>query len=189
MQLKAYMNIPYTRLRIHSSPYDYIFTHTEVSLNFENGDTFGWLTHQLSRGRLPMWLSVGLEAHVKGQLGIFVPTNHNFAKGTHFSDLSFMPGTWRTAERAAAIDMAYNFISNLAKMGLLAELVALYQDGETQQANYKAENHFYNHFGWHINTSATWGFASFVNAYVITSQSTWATAEIAIRYLSTTLSA
>ncbi|MCL2855086.1 MAG: hypothetical protein FWE21_05650 [Defluviitaleaceae bacterium] len=151
-QLSNYMDIPYARLRIHSSPYDYTFTNIEVSLNFESGDTFGWLTNQLSRGRLPLWLSTGLEAYAKSQLGIFTPTNQNFATDTHFSDLAFMPSMWRTNERANAIDMAYHFTSHLAEFGLLAELVALYQDDENRQANYKAAQHFYNHFGWSMNT-------------------------------------
>ncbi|MCL2854528.1 MAG: hypothetical protein FWE21_02795 [Defluviitaleaceae bacterium] len=155
LQLENYIAIPYFRLQIYNTPNpkNYRFSHVEISVNFDNNDTFGWLANQLSRNHLPMWLSVGLEAYVKTNLGIFAPTDSSFLSGTHFSDLSFAPNMQRTTERNIAINMAYDFTSHLSESDILLDLVALYQTGHTYQANEKASRHFYNHFGWHMHTA------------------------------------
>ena len=46
---------------------------TEVTINFDDMNTFGWFVYVWSGGSLPMWLSAGLEAVARADTGSFAP--------------------------------------------------------------------------------------------------------------------
>jgi len=108
--LDQFMDIPYFQLRIRhtTNPQNYHFSATEISFNLDNDDTFGWLAHILSRGSMPMWLSVGLEAYVRAGLGLFAPASHNPSFALNNS--VFLPYLWGTEEHTQAINAAYHSV-------------------------------------------------------------------------------
>ena len=123
--LEAFIEIPYTQLRIRhtSDPQDLYFSAIEVSLNFDTLHTFGWLTHILSRGELPMWLSAGLEAYVKEGLGLFVPNSYD-DELVRVSDMAFLPCRLGTDEHMVAISSTYDIVADLSRNGELEGIIS-----------------------------------------------------------------
>ena len=124
-RLGDFIEIPYAQLRIRHTlePQDFHFSATEVSLNFNDIHTFGWLTHILSRGELPMWLSAGLEAYVKADLGLFAPMEYTGMS----DDLEFLPSGLGTDHHAKAISNAYHMVAEMSRNNLLGHKL-LYAD-------------------------------------------------------------
>jgi len=159
-EVENFIDVPYFQLRVHhtTNPQDLRFSATEVSLNFNDLNTFGWLTHILSRGELPVWLSVGLEAYIKSDLGLFAPTQIDLTSLDYFGDIPFAPKNWGTTENYVAINIAYSLINHLLENDLLSDVIA-------QPSN--ASSHFYDHFGRHMNTSLSLDFFYMIGGYSI----------------------
>ncbi|MCL2573904.1 MAG: hypothetical protein FWE34_05050 [Defluviitaleaceae bacterium] len=158
--LEKFINIPDAQFRINASPADplsYTFTHNELSINFDNNDTFGWFTHAMSRGNLPVWLSVGLEAYIRADAGMFSPTHdistQELGLSRPFGDISFVPEMWGTVEMNTAIDIAYLFVNHLSENNLLENLIETYMGGDIATANEMVEGYFYSYFGEEMDVS------------------------------------
>ncbi|MCL2573197.1 MAG: hypothetical protein FWE34_01440 [Defluviitaleaceae bacterium] len=159
--LEQFIAIPDTQIRINASQIDlldHIFTHNELSLNFGGNDTLGRFTHVVSRGNLPIWPSVGLEAYIMGNNGMFSSMSNEPQLVEHFGDFLFSPYMWYTTENAMAVDIAYLFVKHLSESDSLNELIALYMNGDSVSAGNLSEELFLNHFGYQMNTTITLNF-------------------------------
>jgi len=122
---------------------DFAISHSNVVLDFDNPSTFGWVATATTRGELPMWLTVGIEAVARCNVGLFVPTAApNFLPA--FADLSFQPAEWGSRMHMQSIDLAYHFVRQMLTNGDLAQLIELYSDifGADEEANALAEELF-----------------------------------------------
>jgi len=115
-----------------------------LSINHGDINTLGWLIHELSDRRLPIWFSAGIES-VARNLVDSPPSPGDIPRG--FGDFYFAPTFWGTEEQAKAILTAHHFVSYLYKNGLLAELAELYIQENTSAAHKFAEEHFYSFAG------------------------------------------
>ena len=122
---------------------DFAISHSNVVLDFDNPATFGWVAVATTRGDLPMWLNVGVEAIARSNVGLFVPTaTPNFPPV--FADLNFQPAEWGGHLHLQSIDTAYHFVRHMLANGDLSRLIDLYSDvfGADETANVLAQELF-----------------------------------------------
>jgi len=122
---------------------DFAISHSNVTLDFDNPVTFGWLVAATTRGELPMWLNVGIEAIARSNVGLFVPTPAPAFLPT-FGDLSFQPAEWGGIAHLQLIDVAYHFVRHMLTSGDLTRIIDLYSDifGNDETTNELAQGLF-----------------------------------------------
>ncbi|MCL2236159.1 MAG: hypothetical protein FWB98_06950 [Defluviitaleaceae bacterium] len=97
--------------------------------NHENANTKGWLVHIWTSGRIPMWLSAGMEVVALSNLGLFEPSDIIYIP-QNFGDLLLMPSNWGTQEQAQGIDAAYHFVRHLINTQAFDEIINLLVAGD-----------------------------------------------------------
>jgi hypothetical protein len=127
-------------------PYELSFS-APLTINHDDFNTFGWLVNRLSERRLPIWLSVGIEAIARENIGLPLPCLNELSIEENFGDFYFAPRFRDTPQREEAIVTAYHFVSFLHENGLLSELARQYVYGNIREANAKAKTHFYSFAG------------------------------------------
>jgi len=139
------------RINFASDIERYRLAGAEVTTSFDNSnvDTIGWIAHAMSLYRIPLWLSVGVEAVVRGDLGFFEPYGDVLDS---FGDLYFAPAVWGSTENRQAVTTAYYFVRFLQENDDLDTLLELYNDNENITANRLAAGWFYDFNGGVMDT-------------------------------------
>jgi len=122
---------------ISIAPNDIRITHDDIN-------TLGFFTHAWSGGRLPIWLTAGIEA-----VAIAEDTGRGFLAAQtarRLGDIYFTPAYNGTAEHNEAIDTAYRFARHLILAGEMNRLIDLYLSRDSY-ADELAERLFYE-FSW-----------------------------------------
>ena len=118
-----------------------------VTISRHSQHTMGWLAHTKSGNRLPMWLSVGIEAIARCNLYLYgnffnnIGTINNACPNCtivapppdsviwdSFGDSLFAPVSWGRAAQTDGIGIAYRFTRFLIEEGYFAGLVSYYMD-------------------------------------------------------------
>lgn len=114
----------------------YVFELNAARTNFDDMNTFGWLVYSWSLGRLPMWLSAGLEAVARADTGSFVPDGVDAVPPIFvLRDLGFAHINWGSPVQLQSVTAAYYFVRYLHDTGQLAEIVSQYLSSNIVQAN------------------------------------------------------
>ena len=133
----------------------------QVFINPMNPNTYGMMIYTLSLGRIPIWLSVGMEiAAGTGLEGDYTPGG--------LGDIYFAPFYWGTPGHTQAIATSYNFVRFLIDKDYLADIIDLYRNGNTSDADYMAAQIFYQFSGNKLNTFLNLSFSDTFYAYTIT---------------------
>jgi len=148
-----------------------------LSIRHDCLDNIGWLTHAKSEQRLPMWLSVGIEAVARSRIGLYSQSQIN-AFSENFGDLLFTPINWGATEHVNAVASSYSFVKFLDAYGYLPKIINYYMAHNQQSARALSSSAFYRfvgkygptthylHFdaegGYAFNTGTDMAFYSFV---------------------------
>jgi len=116
----------------------------EVSVNHDDINTFGWLTHVWSDGKLPIWISSGIESVALSNLGWHRFDDENMSG---LSDIYFAPISWGSHEQRQATNTAYNFIRHLIGINYIESLVELYMTENRTAAEKMASELFWDFNG------------------------------------------
>lgn len=127
-----------------TSDREYKFYDGEVWINPLVNHQSGWMVHALSDGRIPIWLSSGIEIFAKNIAGIGESPYNNLVFFDNFGDRYFTVCNWVHRRHAQAINLSYNFVKYLHENLYLTGLLDLYLTGDREVANRLAEEHYYN---------------------------------------------
>jgi len=141
------------RLELATNESEYRFTPPShaladyaLSIRTEYLNTMGWLAHAKSSMYLPMWLSVGMEAVARSEIGLYMPQQApQFS--ANFGDIYFSPAYWGSIELYSNVAAAYHFTRFLMTEGYLSSVVSGYMGNDYITANYLAAAAFYRFAG------------------------------------------
>lgn len=160
----------HSSLRINFAPdvsrYRLAGSEVTTSLDNNNVDTIGWIAHAMSVYRIPLWLSVGVEAVVREDLGLFEPQGNI---SNNFGDFDFVPAAWGSTDHRDALNTAYYFVRFLQENNYLDTLLELYGDNEHLIADKRAVEWFYDFSGGVMDTlfEVRLGDSSHPNGYLV----------------------
>ena len=117
-------------------------------------NTLGWVVNFMFSGRIPVWLSAGIEAVAKSDIGLYTPDYHSVSM-YNFGDLLFAPSYWGTEINNNAINTSYHFVRHLIKANELERLIEKYLSPQYgwDEANILVRQLFYSYFGSDLVTS------------------------------------
>ena len=167
--IENYIILPRHPLRLRLTDGDitnYAFDPLNLAIySHSDKNTLGWVVNFMFSGRIPVWLSVGIEAVAKSDMGLFMPDYYTITVPDHFGDLLFNPGFWGTEINKNAINIAYHFVRYLIEINELESLIEEYlrlQNG-WDQANVLASQMFYNYFAYELDTAIVLDYMSTIS--------------------------
>ncbi|MCL2378813.1 MAG: hypothetical protein FWC77_06780 [Defluviitaleaceae bacterium] len=116
----------------------------ELIFNPNDPATYGWFIYAMAMGRIPMWLSVGMEMSVRG-IGFDYPL-------AGLCDTYFAPFSWGTAGHRQAVSTAYHFVNYLIENDYLSDMVLEYLTGDREVADLLASFRFSLFSGYYLDT-------------------------------------
>jgi len=143
----ADLGAPPFRFLLANSAEDYSTGSSEIAFNHDNNDTVGWLVHVWSGGRIPMWLSAGIEAVALSNMGEFEATDSlSLYIPELFGDLLLSPGNWGTQDQLLTIHAAYHFVRYLIDTGVFEDAISLFRSRD-ETVNELIRTYFYEFSG------------------------------------------